>query len=219
MENLTFISLFIIGLSYGATACMFSCMPFLAPLLITNSSSMKDSSKIVIPFSLGRVFTYTVIAVAASSGSLYIKAILNDNRLFQILLGVFTILMAFMMLAGVYKNKKSCGSSNNKYSLKPKGTMGFFTIGALVSLNPCAPVLTLVTLSANTGTISSAVIYGVSFGFGAILVPFIFYTFFVGNIFRGLVEQFRLFTVHIHVFASLLLLFTGVIVLMGKISL
>lgn len=219
MENLAFISLFIIGLSYGATACMFSCMPFLAPLLINNSSTFKESTKIVLPFSLGRVFTYTIIAIVASSSSVLIKSILDDNEIFQILLGVFTISMGLIILLHLFKNKKSCGSSQSFETPKPKGIVSLFIIGALVSLNPCAPILTLIALSSNTAQISSAMLYGISFGLGAILVPFVFYTFFVGNIFRGLVEQFRNYANHIQVFASFLLIITGLAVISGKITL
>jgi len=219
LENLTFISLFIIGLSYGATACMFSCMPFLAPLFVNNSNSFYHSSKVVLPFSLGRVFTYTLIAIIASISSVIIKSTLNDNSLFQNLLGCFTIVMGFLMLIKVFKNKKACNSSNKTNIFNKKGVIGLFTIGALVSLNPCAPILTLVTISANTSSIPAAVLFGLSFGFGAILVPFIFYTFVVSNIFRGLLEQFKSSIRYIELFASFFLIFVGLMVLLGEVTL
>lgn len=219
MENLTFISLFIIGLSYGATACMFSCMPFLAPLLMTNSKNFKQSSKIVIPFSLGRIFTYTMIALVASSSSVLIKSILNDNGLYQLILGGFTLLMGMFILFKSLKKTKNCNSSTNDFSSKPKGFFSLFFIGMLVSLNPCAPILTLIAVSSNVSIVSNAIFYGLFFGFGAVLVPFIFYTFFVGNVFRGLVEQFRSYFVHIQVFAASLLIIVGLMVMYGKLSL
>jgi cytochrome c biogenesis protein CcdA len=220
MENITFISLFVIGFSYGATACMFSCMPFLAPLLITNSNSFYESSKVVLPFSLGRIFTYTLIAIAASFSSVMIKSVLNNNQLFQLLLGAFTLLMGLLVLFRVFKTQKSCSSASHAdQGEKSKSAVGLFMIGALVSLNPCAPILTLITLSANTTSFLSSVLYGGSFGLGAVLVPFLFYTFFVGNIFRGLIEQFRKYMKLIEIFAASLLIVTGIMVFAGKISL
>jgi CHASE3 domain sensor protein len=59
-------------------------MPFLAPLLVTNSQNFKSASKVVLTFSLGRVFTYIVIAVIASSSSLLIKSTIKENNSFQI---------------------------------------------------------------------------------------------------------------------------------------
>lgn len=219
MENITFFSLFIIGLSYGATACMFSCMPFLAPLLLSNSKNFKESFRIVFPFSLGRIFTYMIIAIVASSSSVFIKSILNDNEIFQVILGLFTIFIGLVVLFGALKNKSNCKSGFHTDASKSKGIFSLFIIGALVSLNPCAPILTLIALSSTTAIVSSAAFYGVSFGLGAVLVPFIFYTFFVGNIFRGIVEQFKSYTKHIQVFASFLLIFVGVMVISGKITL
>lgn len=218
MENITLFSLFIIGLSYGATACMFSCMPFLAPLLISNSTNYSSSFKIVLPFSLGRIITYTMIALVASSSSVLIKSILDDNALFQTLLGSFTIVMAIGLLYTTFNDQTACKSSID-HSSKPKGMLGIFTIGALVSLNPCVPVLTLITLSANTTSASTALAFGLLFGLGAVLIPFIFYTLIVGTVFKGLIEQFKTYTKYIQLFAALLLLFVGVMVLAGKISL
>ena len=219
MESVTFFSLFIIGLSYGATACMFSCMPFLAPLLMTSSNSFYESSKVVVPFSLGRIFSYTLIALAASFSSVMIKSVLDNNSIFQILLGSFTVLMGILILVKAFRIEKSCGSSSFTEEKKPKSAFGLFVIGVLVSLNPCAPILTLITLSANTISISSAFLYGLFFGLGAVFVPFLFYTFFVGNIFRGLIEQFKKYIKFIEIFAASLLILTGVMVFAGKISL
>ena len=162
--------------------------------------------------------TYTIIALIASSSSVLIKSILNDNTLFQTLLGSFTILMAIGLLYTTFNDKTTCKSSIDHTS-KPKGLLGLFTIGALVSLNPCVPVLTLITLSANTSSASTAMLFGLFFGLGAVLVPFIFYTLIVGTVFRGIIEQFKTVTKYIQLFAALFLLFVGVMVLAGKISL
>ena len=92
-------------------------------------------------------------------------------------------------------------------------------IGALVSLNPCAPILTLITLSANTTMLATVASYGVSFGLGAVLVPFVFYTLIVGTIVQGLLEQFKKYVKFIEIFAASLLIVTGIMVFAGKISL
>jgi len=208
----------LIGLSYGATACMFSCMPFLAPLLISNSTKSVSSLKVVLPFSLGRVVTYIFISLIASSSSLFIKSILNDNTIFQLILGSFTVLIGLGLLYTTLIVETKCKSKVST-SKKPKGTFGIFGIGALVSLNPCVPVLTLITISANTTTYLFSFLNGLLFGLGAVLVPFIFYTLIVGRIFQGLIEQFKVYTNYIQIFASLLLIFVGSMVVAGKISL
>ena len=220
MEYVSLFSLFIIGLSSGATACMFSCMPFLAPLLITQSKNLKQSSQVVLPFSLGRIVSYTLIAMIASSSSILVKNILNDGIVFQITLGTLTILMGtFLLVRAIRNSSKGCSTSHNHNGQNAKGVLGIFGIGVLVSLNPCAPIVTLIALSANTTMLATAASYGISFGLGAVLVPFVFYTFIVGTIVQGLLEQFRKYVKFIEIFAASLLIVTGIIVFAGKISL
>jgi cytochrome c biogenesis protein CcdA len=220
MEYVSLFSLFLIGLSSGATACMFSCMPFLAPLLITESKSLKQSSQVVLPFSLGRIFSYTLIAMIASNSSLWVKSILNNEILFQVILGTLTMLMGIFLLVRTIRNgSKSCSTSPSYHAQNVKGTLGIFGLGILVSLNPCAPIVTLIALSANTAVMATAAGYGVSFGLGAVLVPFVFYTFIVGTIVQGLLEQFRKYVKFIEIFAASLLIVTGIMVFVGKISL
>ncbi|MFA6740333.1 MAG: sulfite exporter TauE/SafE family protein [Arcobacteraceae bacterium] len=219
MEILTLLSLFILGVSYGSTACMFSCMPFLTPLLVSNSKNFKAASKVVFSFSLGRIFTYIIISIISSSGSLIIKSILKDNTSFQILLGILTIVMSFFLFYKIFNEKKENCSTNSFMNFKPKNSFGFFMIGSLVSLNPCVPILTLITFSASATTYIEAMFYGLFFGIGAVLVPFIFYTLIVSNILRGLIEPFKEYKKYIEIFAAFMLFITGFLVVFGKINL
>ncbi len=220
MQSVTFFSLFILGVSYGSTACMFSCMPFLAPLLVNNSGSVKQSFSVVLPFSLGRIFTYTLISIAALSSASFIKALLDDNSMFQMVLGIFTLFMgSYMLYTTLKKQNKSCSTS----TLIPKkfttSTFGLFGIGALVSINPCVPLLTLITISANSTSLADAIGIGIAFGLGAVLVPFVFYGFFLSNVIKGLLVEFKAYTKIIEITASLLLIVVGILILNGHIKL
>ncbi|MDD2789599.1 MAG: sulfite exporter TauE/SafE family protein [Sulfurimonas sp.] len=220
MNSITFFSLFIVGLSYGATACMFSCMPFLSPLLVNSSNTLKQSINIVLPFSLGRIFSYTMISVIALSSAGLVKAILNDNGFFQLILGTFTLLMGVFMLYRILKkSQKSCSSQTSIPNNPSTSAFGLFGIGALVSINPCAPVLTLITLSANSASFSNAIGMGISFGLGAVFVPFLFYGFFLSNIFRGLLIEFKSYTKLIEIGAALLLVTLGILLMNTHITL
>ena len=220
MQSITFFSLFIIGLSYGSTACMFACMPFLSPLLVNNSNSIRQSIDIVLPFSLGRIFTYTIISVVALSGAGFVKSILDDNTVFQLFLGAFTLFMGVFMLYRFWKKgTKSCSVNSSIPNNRITNKLGLFGIGALVSINPCAPILTLIALSANSGSISSAIGMGLSFGLGAVLIPFLFYGFFLSNVIRGLLVEFKTYAKGIELLASLLLVVVGILIINGQIRL
>jgi cytochrome c biogenesis protein CcdA len=195
-------------------------MPFLSPLLVNNSNNFRQSVNIVLPFSLGRIFTYTLIAIAAVSGAGFVKAVLNDGKIFQWLLGVLTLFMGIFMLYRIWKkNTKSCSVNSSISNNATTSKFGLFGIGALVSINPCAPILTLIALSANSGSVSNAIAMGVSFGLGAVLIPFLFYGFFLSNVLRGLLVEFKSYAKIIEIAASLLLVVVGVFILNGHIKL
>lgn len=219
MELTTLFSIFIIGLSYGATACMFSCMPFLSPLLISNSNDTKQALGIILPFSLGRIFSYTLLAIIVYLSSFWVKQILDDNSLFSIILGVSTISMGLFLF---YKSFKAAGSCGHTTSLikKPKlNKLGFFTIGATMSVNPCAPIMALLAVAVNSSTFYNAAALGLFFGVGAVIFSILFYGFIVSKVIKGLMVQFSSYKIWIERFAALLLIMVGVLVLNGVLIL
>jgi cytochrome c biogenesis protein CcdA len=217
MEIITLFSLFILGISYGSTACMFSCMPFLTPLLVTNSGSIASANKVVIPFSLGRVTSYIFISMFASYSAIFTKTIIKDTQTFQILLGLFTISMSLYLFYKIFNKNSSCGSSNVK--VKTKGSFAIFIMGLLISLNPCVPVLTLISFSTNTTTLSEGFLYGLFFGFGAVITPYVFYTLLVSNIVSGLIEAFKKYSKIIELSSIAFLFLVGCLILLGKVNL
>jgi len=219
MQYTPYISIFLIGLSFGATACMFSCMPFLTPILIKSSNNIKQSLAVMIPFSLGRIFTYTMIAMLAFGSSLFIKDILKNNELLSYILGTVTIILGITMLYNSYKNNKSCGIHKPIVKEQNLSKIGFFTMGATISINLCAPVISLITISSSTTTIYSAIAFGVSFGLGAVLFTLLFYGFFFSTLIRGLLEQFTQYKKHVEIIASLFLILVGILIISGNLSL
>jgi cytochrome c biogenesis protein CcdA len=217
MEQITLLSLFLIGLSYGSTACMFTCMPFLSPLLLTNSNNIKESFSVMIPFSIGRITTYTMMALVASSSAVFIKNIINNPIISQIILGTATIIVSLFILKGAIKGSNSCCTSNSKQN--PKNKIGYFIMGAGISLNPCVPVMTLITASAYTTSSFEAISFGLVFGLGAVVASFLVFGVIFSQMARGIVMEFTKYKKHIEVFASILLFCVGVFTLMGYINL
>ncbi|MCW8839256.1 MAG: sulfite exporter TauE/SafE family protein [Thiovulaceae bacterium] len=215
MEYATFFSIFIIGLSYGATACMFSCMPFLSPLLINNSNSTKQALGVILPFSIGRIFSYTFIAIIAYLSSAWVKQMLNNNTLFSFILGVSTIGMGLYLLYKSYKPSVSCGHTTSIIKQPKLNKFGFFTIGATMSINPCAPIMALLAVAANSTNIYNTVGLGIFFGLGAVMFSILFYGFIVSKLISGLLQQFSSYKLIVERIAALLLIIVGVLVLNG----
>ncbi|MDD3443539.1 MAG: sulfite exporter TauE/SafE family protein [Sulfurimonas denitrificans] len=215
MESTAFFSIFIIGLSYGATACMFSCMPFLSPLLVSNSNSTKEALGIILPFSLGRIFSYTFIAIIAYLSSAWIKEILNDNSLFGLILGISTMGMGAYLLYKSFKPSYLCGHTTSLIKKPKLNKFGFFTIGATMSINPCAPIMALLAVAANSSNIYNTIGLGLFFGLGAVMFSILFYGFIVSKVIKGFMAQFSFYKLFIERAAALLLIIVGILVLNG----
>lgn len=219
MQYTPYLSIFLIGLSFGATACMFSCMPFLTPVLIKNSDNIKQSLGVMIPFSLGRIFTYTLIAVISFLSAALIKTLLQNNTVLNTILGTVTVLLGCVMFYNSYKNNKTCGVHKPIAKQQSFSRFGFFAMGATISINLCTPVVSLIALSSSSASIYSAIAFGISFGVGAVLFTLLFYGFFFSTLIKGLLEQFSRYKKHLEFSASLFLIFVGILIFSGILSL
>jgi len=215
MEFTAFFSIFIIGLSYGATACMFSCMPFLTPLLVSNSNTTKQALRIILPFSLGRIMSYTLIAMVAYLSSAWVKQLLNDNSLFGFILGFSTIGMGAFLLYKSFNPTSSCQHTTPLIKKPKSDKFGFFAIGATMSVNPCAPIMALLAVAANSSNIYNTIGLGLFFGLGAVMFSILFYGFIVSKVIKGFMIQFSSYRLFIERAAALLLMIVGVLVLNG----
>ncbi len=219
MEITAFFSIFIIGLSYGATACMFSCMPFLSPILISNSSNTKQALGVILPFSLGRIFSYTLIAVIAYISSAWVKQMLDDNYIFSFILGFSTIGMGIYLFYKSFQRQSSCGHTTPLLKKPKLNSFGFFTIGATMSVNPCAPIMALLAVAANSSSLSNSIGLGVFFGLGAVLFSILFYGLIVSTFIKGIMKQFTSYKLITERAAALLLVIVGTLVLNGVLIL
>lgn len=198
---------------------MFSCMPFLSPLLVSNSTNTKQALGIILPFSLGRIFSYTLIAIVAYLSSVWVKQILDDNQVFSIILGVSTISMGIYLLYKSFNSTRSCGHTTPLIKKPKLNKLGFFTIGATMSVNPCAPIMALLAVAANSSSIYNSIGLGLFFGLGAVIFSIIFYGFILSKVIKGLMMQFSSYKLVIERIAALLLVIVGVLVLNGVLVL
>ena len=174
----------------------------------------------MIPFSLGRIFTYMAIAVIATGGMALVKDMLEEKIAIDVVLGLSTILMGLFMLGRSLKNmKKSCGIHKPIEEKSNITTFGFFSIGATVSMNLCTPVVTLATVAGGSGSYYESLGLGLAFGIGAVLFSFLFYGFFMSTLIRGLLAEFASHKKAIEITASVLLIIVGLLVVGGKLKL
>ena len=208
------------GLSYGSTVCMLSCAPIITPLLIGNNSSLRASFGSVAIFSLGRIFSYSLIAFLSSYASFGIKSFLDQPLLWGKIMGLFMMLTSFYLLYKTFfVDTKSCKSSCGTKSYKNLGKSGYFFMGVFLSFSLCAPVLSLIAFSANSTSPMVSAIYGILFGIGAVLFSLLFFGFFLSVVTQGVIAQFSKYKKAIQVFSALMLFSISIAVFNGSIKL
>ncbi|MCU7940088.1 MAG: sulfite exporter TauE/SafE family protein [gamma proteobacterium symbiont of Bathyaustriella thionipta] len=198
MDSLTlgFSAAMIMGLAFGAGPCNITCLPYLGPVFLgQEKNNMRTSWKTIIPFSLGRLTGYTLLGTIAGSFGLAATTWIEEGIAAQVL-GVATILAGLYLLFGTLK-KKSCASHHASHQnqvtpvnfVKPdndinksdKSTLyltgSLFTMGTGMALNPCIPLVTILTVAATMATPVDGARLGVAFGLGAVVVPTLFFGF------------------------------------------
>ncbi len=213
MEYLT---LFLIGLSYGSTACMFSCMPFLSPLLLTHTGGVRGALPVVTSFSMGRILSYTLIAAAASFAAAGVKAVLDDATLSQTLLGIMTLAAGGAILYRSFAPGQGCAVSCKRPS---PGLYGAFGIGVAMALNPCVPLLSLVALAAGSANTADALAMGIFFGLGAVAASWLFFGLFLNRVAKETLAKLPEYKTVIERIAALLLMAVGVAAINGALNL
>jgi len=203
-----FLSIFFMGLQLGATACAISCMPVMSPILLANGEDRSRTMKILVQFFGAKVVAYTLIAVLAFFGAALVKSMI-ENSFFSQILGAFIILLGIWLFFTALRAKKSCikDCTNSKVS-----TLGYLGIGFFSSFSFCAPMMSLVLLSSTTADFNTSLLYGISFGLGVVLIPFLFFYLFIFKISSSIAVQLAKYKKHIEIFASLSLIIIGFLV-------
>lgn len=214
MEPLALLSLFIVALSYGATACMLSCMPLLSPILLANSATRQQSLRVLLPISLGRISGYISLSLVAYLGASMVKSLISDTALMGYLLGSVTLILAGRLWFSL--GASSCCTTTPQ---TPQGNIPLFMTGALLSMSLCAPVITMMTLSAASPSLAWAIAYGAVFGLGATLLWFLFFSVLLTTILKESLQHLSRYRKLLQHAAPLLLAGVGIAIFTGWIHL
>jgi len=176
VETLPISYVFILGVVFGIGPCTLTCLPYLGPVFLSQQGGIKDSWKIVLPFSLGRLISYSSLGLAAG----YLGQTLSTTLKTPIIawmLGTATVCVGLYVLwMSVNKHKKisSCTSHatlNESSKLSKIMPGGLFFMGMGMALTPCSPLSTVLLVSAASASALTGISLGFSFGMGAVMVP------------------------------------------------
>ena len=170
-----------LGLVFGMGSCTIACLPFLGPVFIASEGGVRKSWRIMLPFSLGRLSSYAVLATVAGFSGHYLGKGLAAGDI-RWLMGVAAVLLGVAMLLR-RQGAQSCSHSGETAIVRDARAQsaeammpgGLFILGAGMALSPCAPLGSVIFSAAVGASAWNGLWLGLSFGLGAIVIPTIFY--------------------------------------------
>ncbi|MCW8931246.1 MAG: sulfite exporter TauE/SafE family protein [Gammaproteobacteria bacterium] len=238
MDSLTigFSAALFMGLAFGAGPCNITCLPYLGPVFLgQENNNMRTSWRTIIPFSMGRLTGYTILGTIAGAFGLAATKWIEDGIAGQVL-GVATILVGLYLLFGAYSNKKNCAShhSPNEKEAQPiifnkmekpeekKSTMyltfSLFSMGTGMALNPCIPLVTILTVAASMATPIDGARLGIAFGLGAVVIPTLFFGFAIAYFSQQIKEHLNQWGKTLERLSGFMLIFLGILTTLGIVQ-
>ncbi|MEJ2621497.1 MAG: sulfite exporter TauE/SafE family protein [Candidatus Thiodiazotropha sp.] len=182
--SLSFGSALLLGLSFGAGPCTIACLPYLGPVFIGSGQHDRGAWRTLLPFSLGRITGYTLLAGAAGWAGLWVEDLVAEPWV-RWFLGGATILVALSII--FRRQSKPCesacqaslsmapGEISSNLTLVPLSRKGLpsslYLMGFGMALNPCAPLTTLILAAATSASLLNGVVLGAGFAMGAVFLP------------------------------------------------
>ena len=171
----------VLGLVFGMSACTIACLPYLAPVFLSMDGGIRQSWRVLLPFSLGRLSGYAGLAMAAGIAGHYLGAQVDDAGHVRVLVG----LAAMMVGVALWLRRPADEACRTRGEVplrhreaKPVRTLmpgGLFLLGIGMTLTPCAPLGVVLFSAAVAGSGWHGLVLGLGFGLGAILIPSLIY--------------------------------------------
>jgi sulfite exporter TauE/SafE len=205
---------FVIGLSFGASACMFACIPTLGVALIGAGSGNISTQAMAARFNGGRLFGYSLLGLLSGSLGATLTQLLSDAHA-ALLFGALLIFAGLMLWRRA--GARSCSAHDKRNGSLFGGSM--FGIGLGMSLTPCLPLAGVCAAAAATASPWAGWLLGLAFGLGAIIPAQLLLGYGLGAAGQQLRSQLTTHATRLSRIASGILLLVGISTAMGWIKL
>lgn len=205
-----------LGFFFGMGPCIISCLPFLAPVFINHSGGVRESWRILLPHSLGRLTGYSLFGLAAGwAGEVVNNRI--DEPTVRLVLGYAALAVGVALLLRLRLSRGCPKQSGPSAALMHKcrgaaGLMpdGLFFLGLSMSLAPCVPLNIVMLSAAASASPLAGFTLGLGFGLGAVTMPSLVYGFGVAYFGSRLRLQLGAWLPRIEGLSAALMILTGV---------
>lgn len=170
-----------LGLIFGLSACAISCLPYLGPVFMASEGGIRQSWRIVLPFSLGRLCGYAGLGLVAGMAGHYLGEGVGTANL-RWVSGGAAVMVGLALWPRRHAKPSCCGGAPTGPGLVGLGEKGrpstpilmpggLFLMGAGMALTPCAPLGIVLFSAAFTASAFHGMALGLAFGLGAIAIP------------------------------------------------
>lgn len=220
-----------LGLVFGAGPCNITCLPYLGPVFVAAQNGRRQVWRTVVPFSAGRLTGYALLGIAAGSLGQALEDWLATPYLAWLLGGATMVVGLSLLWRRRYSSlglcQKPAGGKSTTVSV-PLGNLqvgqtpsrstlpgGLFLMGVGMTLNPCAPLGTVLLAASVTGSAVAGLGLGLSFGAGAVFIPTLLFAFGVAHFGAQLREHMQRWRPLLEIGASALLVVLGLSTALG----
>ena len=178
------LSALLLGIIYGATFCTLTCSPIIASYIIGSDRGTRRGIWLSVIFNSGRVITYGLLglAVGLAGGAFLLEG--TFALWGAIFFGVALALIGFWIAIRRRPGSLGCGCTREAswieriwHRIEPRegdgGEMSAASMGFLIGLVPCPPLIALLVFSATVGAAGTGLVLGLLFGIGTVISPII----------------------------------------------
>lgn len=163
LQTVSVMTVWLLGLSMGLTACTATCLPFMGTWMIGRGYGAKLALRDTGAFLAGRLTAYSLLGASAGAAGKWLVATLAGG-IGHVVIGMAGISAGVWLLYSD-DTHRPCGARRS-FAEAPPYAMGF-----ALSMTPCVPLATLLAVCAQAGSLTQGAGYGFAFGLGAAVTP------------------------------------------------
>ncbi len=173
-EPIGLLSVWLLGVSMGMTACTVTCLPFMGTWALGRASGTVEAFVHMGTFLAGRIVTYALLGALTAAAGRGLAAALGGG-MGNFIIGSVSVAAGCWLLL---RPGRSCRPTSAvaaplrfERQARRRDALPPLFLGAALSLTPCTPLASLLALSANAGAAAQGAAYGLLFGLGAAITP------------------------------------------------